>query len=101
MSLEAEVCGKDTGTNKLFLQDVHEVQQVLGLATTDIIDGIGRDGQAIFTLLTLWSALHHTIHALYDIIDIGEVTTAVAVVEYLDGFALRVNLLLLIGYRYE
>ena len=89
MCLEVEVSGKDTGTYQLFLQDIHEVQQVFWLAATDVIDGIGRDRQAILTLLALWSALHHTIHALYDVIDVSEVTTAVAVVEYLDGLPLQ------------
>ena len=89
MGLEIKVCGKDTGTNQLFLQDIHEIEQILWLATTDVIYRIGRDGQAIFTLLALWGSLHHAIHALYDVINIGEVTTTVAIVKYLDGLALQ------------
>ena len=87
--LEVEVCGKDSGTDQFLLQDIHEVKQVLWLTTTDIIYCIGRNGQAIFTLLAHWSTLHHSIHALYDVIDIGEVPAAVAVVEYLDSLALQ------------
>jgi hypothetical protein len=30
------------------LVDVHEVEQALWLATTDVIDGVWRDRQAIF-----------------------------------------------------
>ena len=89
MGLKVEVCGKNTGLHQFLLQNLHKIQQVLWLTATDVIDGIRWDGQAIFTLLALWCSLHHTIHTFYDVIDIGEVTTAVAVVEYLDGLTLQ------------
>ena len=89
MGLEIEVCGQYTGTCEFLLQDLHKVEQVLGLSATNVIDGIRRDGQAILAILTLRGALHHTHNALHDVIDKGEIATAVTIVEDLDGLALQ------------
>ena len=87
--LEVEVCRENTSTNQFLLQDVHEVQQVFWLTTTDVIDGIRWDGQTIVTLLALWSTLHYTIYTLHDVIHIGKVSTTITVVENLDGLTLQ------------
>ena len=87
MSLEVVVCGQDTGSYKLLLQDVHKVQQVLGLAASDVIDCVRRNRQAVFTRLLFGGFLHHAEDALHDVIDVGEVAAAVAVVINLDSFA--------------
>jgi hypothetical protein len=71
------------------LEDLYEIEEVFGLTATNIIDGIGRNGQAIITLLALGGTLHDTDDALDDIIDIGEVATAVAIVEDFYRFALE------------
>ena len=89
MSLKVKVSRQHTSTHQFLLQDIHEVQQILRLPTTDVINSIGRDGQAILTLLSGRWSLHHSPHTLYDVINIGEVTTAVAVVEDLDGLTLQ------------
>ena len=80
VSVEVEVLGEDAGTDELFLEDGDEVEEVLGLAATDVIHGIGWDGEAVVAFLALGGALHHAYDAFYDVIDIGKVATAVAVV---------------------
>ena len=40
MGLEVVVGGEDAGADEFLLEDVDEVQQVLGLATADVVDGI-------------------------------------------------------------
>ena len=86
MGLEVEVRGKDTGTNQFLLQNIHEIQQVLWLAATDVIDRVGRDGQAVVAIALGRGFLHHPKDAFNNVIHVGEVATAVAVVIYLDGF---------------
>lgn len=75
VGLEVEVLGEDAGTDEFFLEDGDEVEEVLGLAATDVIHGIGWDGEAVVALLALGGALHHAYDAFYDVIDIGEVAT--------------------------
>ena len=89
VGLEVEVLGEDAGTDEFFLKDGDEVEEVLRLAATDVIHGIGWDGEAVLALLALGGALHHAHDTFYDVIDIGEVATAVAVVVDLDGVALE------------
>ena len=89
VGLEVEILGQYTSVNKLLLQDIHKVQQILWLTTTDVIHGIGRNRQTILTILALRGALHHTDNTLYDIIHIGKVASTVAIVENLDGFTLQ------------
>ena len=87
MCLKVVVLWQDTGSYKLFLQDVHKVQQILGLAATNVIDCVGRDGQAVFTRLLFGGFGQHTDNAFHNVIHVGEVAAAVAVVVYLDSFA--------------
>ena len=87
MRLKVIVLGQDADTDELFLQDVHKVQQVLWLAATNVIHGIGRHGQAVVARLALGGALHHADDAFHDVIDIGEVAAAVAVVVDLYGLS--------------
>ena len=47
------------GPNQLLLQDVHEVEEVFGLAAADVVDGIGRDGQAVVANRAGRGPLHH------------------------------------------
>ena len=89
VGVEVEILRQDTGSDELLLQDVHEVQQVLGLPATDVIHGIGRHGQAVLPYLTLGRSLHHTDNALHNVVHIGEVAATVAVVKDLDSLALQ------------
>ena len=87
MRLKVIIPRQHAGTDELLLQDVHKVQQVLGLAASDVIHGIGRHGQAVVAPLALGGALHHADDAFHDVIDIGEVAAAVAVVVDLYGLS--------------
>lgn len=81
------VLREHTGTHQLFLQDGHEVKKVLGGVVTDVIYLVRRDGQSVLAVLLLGGVLHDAHHSLHDVVDIGEVALAVAIVEYLDGLA--------------
>ena len=65
-----------------------EVQQVLGVAVADVVHGIRWYGKAVFAHLLLRGFHHHTDNAFYDVVNIGEVALAVAVVEDLNLLAL-------------
>ena len=89
MGLEVVVGGEDAGADEFLLEDVDKVQQVLGLAAADVVDGIRGDGQAVLADLLFRGLAHHPDDAFHDVIDIGEIAAAVAVVVDLDGLALE------------
>ena len=89
VGLEVVVGGKDAGGNELFLEDLDEVQEVLGGAVADVVEGVGGYGEAVFAGGALGGGGHHTDHAFHNVVDIGEVALAVAVVEDFDGFAFQ------------
>lgn len=76
---------KYTSANEFFLQDGDKIQQVLGLVIAYIIYGIGRNGQTVLTCSSFGSVSHHSDYSFYYVINVGEVTLAVAVVEYFNG----------------
>ena len=87
VGIEVIVLGQDTCTHQLFLQDGHEVKEVLGRVVTYIIYFIWRDWQPVLAVLLLRGVLHDAHHSLHDVVDVSEVALAVAIVEYLDGIA--------------
>lgn len=87
MALEVVVLGQHAGTDQLFLQDGHEVEEVFGRVVADVVHLVRGDGQSILAVLFLGGVLHDAHHSLHDVIDIGEVALAVAIVENLDGLA--------------
>ena len=87
MRVEVVVCGQHAGADQLFLEDGHEVEQVFGLVVADVIDLVRGNGQAVLTRALLGRMAHHAHHALYNVVDVGEVALAVAVIEYLDLLA--------------
>ena len=89
MSLKVVVLREDAGPQELLLQDVHKIQQVLGLAAADVVHGIRRNGQPVVAGVLGRGFLHHAEYALDDVVYVGEVPPAVAVVVYLDGLALE------------
>ena len=89
MGLEVVVGGEDAGADEFLLEDVDKVQQVLGLAAADVVDGIRGDGQAVLAGPLFRGLAHHPDDAFHDVIDIGEIAAAVAVVVDLDGLALE------------
>ena len=84
VGLEVVVLGQDAGTDQFFLQDGHEVEEVLGRVVADVIYLVRWDGQPILTVLLLGGVLHDANHSLHDVVDIGEVALAVAIIENLD-----------------
>ena len=89
VGLKIVVLRQDACTQELLLEDVHEVQEVLGLTATDVVDLVGRDGQAVFAGLFGRCLGHHSCYSLNYVIDVREVPAAVAVVVNLDVLALE------------
>ena len=73
--------------DELFLEDCHEVQQVFGVVVADVVDLVRREGEAVFAVLLFGGVLHHAHDAFDNVIDVGKVALALAVVENLDGLA--------------
>ena len=69
------------------MEDGYEVKKVFWGVVTYVIYFIRWNWEAVFALLLLWGVLHHSYYAFHDVIDIGEVAFAVAIIENLDGFA--------------
>ena len=87
VGLEVVVLGQDAGTDQFFLQDGHEVKEVFGRVVADVIYLVRWDGQSVLAVPLLGGVLHDAHHSLYDVVDIGEIALAVAIVENLDGLA--------------
>ena len=89
MGIEVVVLGEHASSDEFFLKDIDKVQQVLGLATADVVDGIRRDGKPVLAGLLFRGFAYDSDNAFHDIIDIGEIPSAVAVVVDLDGLAFQ------------
>ena len=89
MGLEIVVGGEHSGSDEFLLEDIDEVQQVLGLAAADVVNSIRRDGQSILPGLLFRGFAHDTDDAFHDVIDIGEIPSTVAVVVDLDGLTFQ------------
>lgn len=63
------------------MEDGNKVQEVLGLVVADVVDFVRGNGQAVFASALLGCMAHHAHHALYNIINVGEVALAVAIIE--------------------
>ena len=87
MSFKVIILGEHAGTDKFFLQDGHEVEKVFGRVVADVIYLVRGDGQSVLAVLLLGGVLHDAHHSLHDVVDIGEVALAVAIVENLDCLA--------------
>ena len=87
MGIEVIVLGEDTGTHQFFLQDGHEVEEVFGGVVAYVVHLVRWDGQSVLAVPLLRGVLHDANHSLHNVVDIGEVALAVAIVENLDGLA--------------
>ena len=87
MGIEVVVLGQDTGTHQLFLEDGYEVKEVFGRVVADVIYLVRGNGQSVLAVLLLGGVLHDAHHSLHDVVDIGEIALAVAIIEDLDGLA--------------
>ena len=89
MGLEVVVLREHAGADEFLLEDIDKVQQVFGLAAADVVDSIRRDGKPVLAVLLFRGFAHDADDAFHDVIDIGEIASAVAVVVDLDGLALE------------
>ena len=89
VGLEIVVRGENSRSDEFLLEDIDKVQQVLGLAAADVVDGIRRDGKPVLAVLLFRGFAHDPDDAFHDVIDIGEIPSAVAVVVDLDGLAFQ------------
>ena len=80
--LEVVVPGQHPGPDQLLLEDGHEVQQALRGAVADVVHHVRRLGKAVPAVASLGCVAHDPHHALHDVVYVGEVPPAVAVVEY-------------------
>ena len=87
MGFEVVVLRKDAGPEEFLLQDVYEVEEVFRMAAADVVYRIGRNGKSVFAVLSFRCSLHDPDHPFYDVIYVGEVPFAVAVIEDLDGLS--------------
>lgn len=87
VGIEVVVLGEDAGTDQFFLQDGHEVEKVLGGVVADVVYLVRGDGKSVLAVLLLRGVLHDAHHSLHDVVNIGEVALAVAIIENLDGLA--------------
>ena len=87
MGLKVIILGEHAGTHQLFLKDGHEVEEVFGGVVAYVVHLVRWDGQSVLAVPLLRGVLHDAHHSLHDVVDIGEVALAVAIIEYLDGFA--------------
>lgn len=87
VGLEIVVGGQDAGGDEFFLKDTDEVEKVLGVAIADVVDGVWRYGKSVVAGGAGGGFLHHADYAFDDVVDIGEVAAAVAVVENFYGVA--------------
>lgn len=70
------------------MKDSDKVEEILGRVVADIIHLVGWNRKTVFAVLLFGGMLHNADHSFHNVIDIGEVALAVAVVEDLDGLAL-------------
>lgn len=87
MGLEVVVRRQHALLHQHALQRVDEVEQVLGVRVADVVDAVRGEGQPVLTHLNFGGGVHDTPDALDNVVDVGEVATAVAHVEDLDGVA--------------
>ncbi len=87
MGLEVIVGRENLGGDEFLLEDSHEVEEIFWGVVADIVYLIWWDREAVLTILLLRGMLHDTNHTFYDIVDIGEVAFAVAIIEDLYGLA--------------
>lgn len=85
MGLKIVVQGQDTCTYKLFLKNGHEVEEVFGRVVADVVYLVRWDGESVLAVLLLGGVLHDANHSLHNVVDIGEIALAVAIIENLDG----------------
>ena len=88
MRLEVVVFGQHASAHQFFLKNRDKVEEILRRVIADVIHLVRRNWKTVFSVLLLGGMLHNADHSFHNVIDIGEVALAVAVVEDLDGLTL-------------
>lgn len=89
VGFEVVVFGEHTGTDQFLLQNVDKVEQVFGVLVSDVVYSVGRHGQAVFADAAAGGSGHNALYTFYDVVYVGKVSLAVAVVKDLNGLALQ------------
>lgn len=87
MSFKIVVLWQNAGADEFFLENLNEVKEVFWVRVADVVDFVRREWKTIFAGLLFRSLGHDTDDAFDDVVDVGEVAFAVAVVEDFDSFA--------------
>lgn len=87
MGLKVVAFGQHLSAHQFFLENRDEVEEILGRIVADIIHLVGRNGKTVLAVLLFGGMLHNADYSFHNVIDIGEVALAVAVIEDLDGLA--------------
>ena len=87
MRFEVVIGREHFGADEFFLQDGHKIEQIFRVVVADVVDLVRREREAVFAVFLFGGMLHHADDAFDDVIDVGEVALAFAVVENLDGLA--------------
>jgi hypothetical protein len=85
--LKVKALGQPARPQQLFLKYLDEIQQVHGIPAADVIERVWRDRKTVFAIPFFRGLGHHSNDAFHYVIDVGEIATAVAVVEDLDRLA--------------
>jgi len=84
---EVVIGGQDAGADQFLLEGGDKIEEVLRGAAADIVDGIGRQGQAVLPGGLFRRTLHDAKDAFHDVVHVGKVPLTVAVVEDLNRLA--------------
>ncbi len=87
MGAEVIVLRERSGADKLTLEDVHEIEQVHRTVVAYVVELVGRDRKPILPYPAFGSVPHHPHDPLNDIINVGKIPLALAVVEYFYFFS--------------
>lgn len=81
------VLWKNAGADEFLLQDVYEAKEVFRSSAADVVDGVGRKGKTVAAVFLFRCALHDADDPFHNVINVGEIPFAVAVIENLYGFS--------------
>lgn len=79
MAIEVVIFRQEFGANQFLLENIDEIQEINGLAVADIVNFIGR--------VISGRPIDNAADPLDDVIDVGKIALAVAVIENLNIFA--------------
>lgn len=87
MALKIVIVGENSCAYKFLLKYGDKVEQVFGVVVANVVHLVWGYGQTIVASAALGRVLHDAHHTLHNVVYIGKVALAVAVVEYFNGLA--------------